>query len=406
MLLAALLALWVQSAPPPDWQAQGLKALDEKRYDAAVAAFQKAVESDPKDYAALFNLGLANSFLRKDSDAIAAYEKVLDLKPGLYEAELNLGILLIRDKRAADAIPKLKQASETKPKEFRPLFYLGEAYLASGQPGEAEGAYRSALEIDAKSAAAEAGLGRALVKSDHLAEAAEHFRKAGELDPSYKSELLQVGEAYEAKQQPDEAIRIYEQFPDNVGAQERAAQLLLGQGRAGEAIPRLEAAMKAEPTQANRMALAAAYINAKQFDKGAPLLAQAIQSEPNNYELRMMAGRLLRDQHKYNEASGQFFQATKIKPDSAEAWSDLAGALVLAEQYPQAVAALDRVKALGAEKPGHLFFRAISLDHMHLDKPALAAYQAFLAASGGSRPDEEFKARQRVRILEKEISKK
>jgi tetratricopeptide (TPR) repeat protein len=405
MLLTALLALWVQSAPP-DWQAQGLKALDEQRFDAAAEAFQKAVEQDPKDHSALFNLALADSLLRKDTDAISAYERVLELKPGLYEADLNLGILLIRNKRPDEAIARLKQASESRPKEFRPAYYLAEAYLASGRPGEAESAYRSALELDPKSAPVEAGLGRALVKSDHLAEAAEHFRKAGDLDPAYKNDLLQVAEAYEAKQQADEALRIYEQFPENAGAQERAAQLLLGQGRAGEAIPRLEAAMKAQPTQANRMALATAYISAKQFDKGAALVAQALQSEPNNYDLRMMAGRLLRDQHKYNEASGQFFQATKIKPDSAEAWSDLAGTLVLAEQYPQAIVALDRVKALGAEKPGHMFFRAISLDHLHQDKPAVAAYQAFLAASGGGRPDEEFKARQRVRILQKEISRK
>src|ERR1051326_862708 len=110
MLVAALFALWVQSASP-DWQLQGLKALDEKRFEAAAEAFQKAVESDPKDYTALFNLALAEGFLRKDGEAISAYEKVLDLKPGLYEAELNLGILLIRDKRPSDAIPKLKQAS-------------------------------------------------------------------------------------------------------------------------------------------------------------------------------------------------------------------------------------------------------------------------------------------------------
>jgi tetratricopeptide (TPR) repeat protein len=405
MLLAALLAICVQSGQA-NWQEQGLKALDEKRYEAAAEAFQKAVESDPKDYAALFNLALADGFLRKDAEAISAYEKVLELKPGLYEAELNLGILMLRNKRAGDAVPKLKQASEGKPKEFRPVFYLAEACLAAGQPTEAETAYRAALEIDPKSAAAESGLGRALVRRDQLGEAADHFRKAGALDSSYKDQILQVAEAYEAKQQPGEAIRIYEEFPDNVAAQERAAQLLLGQGRAEEAIPRLESAMKADPTQANRMALATAYIAAKQFDKGAPLLAQAIQAEPSSFELRMMAGRLLRDQHKYPEASGQFLQAVKIKADSADAWSDLAGTLVLAEQYPQAVAALDRVKALGAEKPGHLFFRAISLDHMHQDKPALAAYRAFLAASGGAYPDEEFKARQRARILEKEISKK
>jgi tetratricopeptide (TPR) repeat protein len=405
MLVVALLALWVQSAPP-DWQAQGFKALDEKRYDAAAEAFQKAVQADPKDYGALFNLALADSLLRKDPEAIAAYQKVLELKPGLFEAELNLGILLLRNRRTADAVPLLKQASEAKPKEFRPVYYLGEALLAAGQAAESERAYQTALEIDPKSAAGESGLARALLKLDRLGDAVGHFQKAGEIDPSYKDQILQLAEVYEARNQTADAIRIYEQFPSNVAAQERAAQLLLAQGRAGEAIPPLEAAVKAEPTQANRMALATAYVDAKQFDKGGALVAQALQSDPNNYDLRMMAGRLLRDQHKYMEATGQFFQATKIKADSAEAWSDLAGVLVLAEQYPQAIAALDRVKSLGAEKPGHMFMRAISLDHLNLYKPALAAYQKFLEASAGQRPEEEFKARQRSRILDKEIRKR
>jgi tetratricopeptide (TPR) repeat protein len=405
MLVVALLALWVQSTPP-DWQTQGFKALDEKRYDAAAEAFQKAVQADPKDYSALFNLALADSFLHRDSEAIAAYQKVLELKPRLFEAELNLGILLVRDHRDADAIPLLKQASLAKPKEFRPVYYLGEALLAAGQTDESERAYEAALQIDPKSAAAESGLARAVLKLDRLPEAAVHFQKAGELDASYKDQVLQLAEVYEARNQAADALRIYEQFPGNAGAQERAAQLLLAQGHAAEAIPRLEAAVKADPTQANRMALATAYIDAKQFDKGGILVAQALQSEPNNYNLRMMAGRLLRDQHKYTEATGQFLQATKIKGDAAGAWSDLAGVLVLAEQYPQALAALDRVKALGGEKPGHLFIRAISLDHLNLYKPALAAYQKFLEASTGQRPEEEFKARQRSRILAKEISKR
>ncbi len=77
-----------------------------------------------------------------------------------------------------------------------------------------------------------------------------------------------------------------------------------------------------------------------------------------------------------------------------------------AEQYPQAIGALDRVKTLGGEKPGHLYYRAISLDHLNQYKPALEAYQKFLQASTGQHPDEEFKARQRSRILAKEISKR
>jgi tetratricopeptide (TPR) repeat protein len=84
----------------------------------------------------------------------------------------------------------------------------------------------------------------------------------------------------------------------------------------------------------------------------------------------------------------------------------LAGVLTLAEQYPQALAALDRVHALGQEIPGDYYLRAIIEDKLHQFKPALEAYRKFLASSDGKNPDEEFKARQRARIIETMLNKR
>jgi hypothetical protein len=39
-------------------------------------------------------------------------------------------------------------------------------------------------------------------------------------------------------------------------------------------------------------------------------------------------------------------------------------------------------------------------------KPAVDAYQHFLTLSQGKNPDQEFQARQRVRIMEKELEKR
>ncbi len=119
----------------------------------------------------------------------------------------------------------------------------------------------------------------------------------------------------------------------------------------------------------------------------------------------MMYGRALRDAHRYADAAPQFFAATQIKPDSKEAWNDLAGALTLSNEYPRALAALDRVRALGQETPGNSYLRAIVLDKLHQLKPALESYEKFLATSDGHYPDEEFKARQRVRMLRKDLNK-
>lgn len=120
----------------------------------------------------------------------------------------------------------------------------------------------------------------------------------------------------------------------------------------------------------------------------------------------MVLGAMLRDQKKYQPAAQQFFGATQIQPDSKEAWNELAGMLILLEDFPRALTALDKVKALGGEIPAHHFFRAIILDKTKQYEPALAAYERFLAVAGGKFPDEEFQARQRVRIIRKELSRR
>src|SRR5437016_4141283 len=91
-LLAVLLFLCLQApaAPTDQFAADGLKALEQKNYVAAVELFTKALAADPADYSAHFNLALAYSLLDRDREAVASYRKVLELKPGLYQAELNL----------------------------------------------------------------------------------------------------------------------------------------------------------------------------------------------------------------------------------------------------------------------------------------------------------------------------
>jgi tetratricopeptide (TPR) repeat protein len=398
-----LVALLAQSV---DFQAEGIKALDAQKYDVALDLFTKAVAADPKDYSAHFHLGLAYSLLGKDSDAIPQYKTVLELKPGLYEAELNLGICLLRSKDAEGAIPFLKAATDQKPKEFRPVLHLGQALLDKRQFAEAEAAYSTAISLNANSAAAEAGLAQALAGEGKRTDAETHFRKAGSLDPAYKDGLLQLAALYEENHQAAEAIAIYREFPANPGAQERMGALMLESGKVTDAIPALEAAVAKSPTSANRLALAQAYLKVKQPDKAAPLVAQAVAAEPRDYGLRMFYGRMLRDQRNFDAAPPQFLAAAQLKPDLAEPWNELASILVVAERYTQALAALDHVHALGAETSAHFYFRAISLDHLHQLKDALANYNRFLETSQGKNPDEEFKARQRVRIIQSELNKR
>ena len=384
---------------------QGIKALDEKRYDAAVESFSKAAADDPKDYTASFNLALAYSLQGKDAEAVPAYKKTLELKPDLYQANLNLGITLLRMKQSAEAVPYLSNAAAAKPSEYRPNYNLGAALLGAGDAAKAQQAFTTALAADPKSPDAELGLAHALVKLNNLVEAETHYRKAAELNPTYRNDLLELASLFEARNQSTEAIAIYQQFPDNPAAQERLGVLLMAGEKPADAIAHLELAVAKSPTAGNRAALATAYLKNNEPNKALPLAEQMLAANPNDFDVRMLRGRILRDQRKFSEASQDFQLATKLKPESPQAWSELAVSLVLAENFDPALAALDKVAALGAEKPGHVYWRALVLDKINDRKGALANYQRFLAMSNGQNPDEEFKARQRAKLLERELHK-
>jgi tetratricopeptide (TPR) repeat protein len=260
-----------QALTAPALLDQGDKALNSKQYDRAVELYTQAAAADPKDYSAQFDLGLAYSFLGKDTDAIAHYKTALELKPGLPEAQLNLGLSYLRVQDPAAAQPYLEAALAAKP-----------------------------------SATAESALGRAIARQGNPAAGEPYIRKAVALDPTRRDDLLEIASLYEAAKQPDKAIAIYREFPDRPQAQERLSVLLAGEGHGSEAIAALESAVAQSPTDENRLALAQAYVRANQLAKAEPILAKLVALEPRDKETRLFYGKILRDQHKLPQAAMQF----------------------------------------------------------------------------------------------------
>jgi tetratricopeptide (TPR) repeat protein len=401
-LLLAAAASFAQQQDP------AMKALEEKRYPEAIRLLTEAVTRDPRDPYSQFNLALAYSGANQTTNAIDAYRKTLTLKPKLYEAELNLGIVLVQSRRGAEAVEILEDARAQKPNEFRPAFFLGEALFAANQFEKAEAAYQLAATLNPRDAAAEYGLGRAIIASEsgRLDDAAQHYRRAYTLDPRYAAALVDLGGLYEQDKQVDKAIALYRDLPQVPAAQARLGALLIEQNRSEEAVKTLEEAVDKSPTIANQSALVTAYVKAHQTPKALPLLEKLLAASPRDVELLMLRGRIFRDQRNFKAAAGSFYAVTRLQPDSVDAWNEFSAMLISLEEYPSALGALDRLKQLKAERPPHLFFRAIILDKMKQQKPAVEAYKRFLETSQGNYPDQEFQARQRVRIIEHELNKR
>jgi len=397
LFLGALLA--------QDPAAAGLKSLESEKYAEAADLLEKAIAADPKDLGSQFNLALARTFLNQDPAAITAYRRTLALKPGLYEANLNLGMVLVRAKQPAEAVKPLQEAAAAKPKEARPQLYLAEALQASNAAPEAvEAAFRQTLALDPVSAPAHLGLGRALAKQGKWPEAIAAYQKAA-VDPQFKDTLGELAQQLEAAGKKSEAIALYTTL-DSPGARERAAMLQFDSGDLVAAIASLESAVKASPTPANRLALSSAYLRNKEPEKAQPLLEAALGQDPDNLELRMTYGRLNRDLRKFDAAAQQFYFVTKQDAKNVQAWRELSAMLISLKQDENALACFARLKELGDDAPAHDFFRALILDRNKQYQPALDAYRRFLSRSEGKFPDEEFKSRQRARIIEKELSKR
>lgn len=402
---AYCLLLFAAQAPVGDLIAEGAKAIEAGRYDEAVKTLQKAVEKSPDDIAAQFHLGLACSLAGQDSAAIAAFRKTLTLKPDLYEAQINLGNLYVRARDYAAAEPWLKLAVTQKPKAERANYLYAQALAGQKKAADAEPVFRTLVELNPKSLDAWIGLGRSLVAQQRSAEAAQVFRQALALEPGNRDLVLETAALAEASGNRKEAIELYAQVPEEPAVRERLGNLLLEENRPAEAVPHLEFAEQKSPTPANRYALAIAYVRANKRDAALPLVEKVLQSDPSNAQMRMFYGRLLRDERKYAVAAAQFRAVAGANPNDAEAWTELSSALVLDEQYPEALQALEQMRRLKGEPPAYFYLRALSLDHLKQYKPALDSYKRFLELSQNKSLDEEFKARQRIIVIQKVLSK-
>ncbi len=389
-----------------DFTSEGMKALEEGKYELAVQAFSKAISADAKDYFAHFNLAMAYTLLHRDAEASVEYRKTLEIKPGLYEAELNGGIVLLRQQNPAEALPLFDDAARQRPQEYRPRYYLAEAQLQTGDYAGAEASYKLALGLDPKSAGSNLGMAQALVQQGRIGESDPYFRQAAVLEPKYREYLLQLAGLYEKASQMTEAIAIYREFPENPAAQARMGELLLESQKFEEAVPRLEEAFGKDQSQSNRTALASAYVFTRKLDKALPLLQQAVAAEPANYDLNMMYARALRDKRQFPAAAREFYAAAKLKPTEPKPWTELGDMLYMSGEFGQALGAFEQAAKTGDASAGNWFLRAIILDKLRQMKPAKAAYEQFLALSQGKNPDQEFQARQRVRILQRELDKR
>src|SRR4051794_30981410 len=136
----------------------GMEAMTAKKYDEAVASFEKAAAADPTQQAIYAQLGEAHLKMAEgktgaDYDthiakAMEAYGKSIELKPDDPGSHNNYALALGKAKKYPEMQAELKKAADLDPANGGKYYYnLGALLVNSGQ-GEAAGeAFKKAIEL-------------------------------------------------------------------------------------------------------------------------------------------------------------------------------------------------------------------------------------------------------------------
>ena len=399
-------------------------ALQKEDYTAAAAVLETYLAGQPEDYRAEFNLAFAYSLTGRRSEAIRLYKNVLSREKGLTAAHRNLGILLLQNGNAAEAVDHLQFVAGKEPLDVPTHFNLAEALASAGRMQEARETYEKVLQLKPDHVPALLALAELLAETDASA-AEQQLRRALDIDASLDDARLRLAGLLEARAAEGadtlgEAAAIYlrhlEAHPGRNDLRRRLGQIYIRRERFSAAAGQFEAARAAGDTGRELAdALVQVYLLGHETEKAEALLeemlGQAQGGAQDNVagdaksvaELYLLYGRLQMDKKEYQRAAEAFFRVTKLRPEQVEGYTNLASAFYLLENYGATVKALETVAALNQDTAGTYFLRAISLDKLHALEAALENYQRFLELDAGENPDQQFQARERIKVLTLEL---
>lgn len=389
--------------------AQADEAIEKKDFQRAVDALQKYLAEKPGDALAHVQLGYALVGLSRREEARAEFTRAIALDAKLVEAHLNLALLLL-DREPAAAIAPLSKVVEMKPEQAWPRQLLGTAYERTGKTPEAIEQYRAAARLDAKNFEVRTDLGRMLLATNRAAGAETSFREALLLEPKSAPARLGLAQSLLAQQKDEAAVPELTAYlvvaPDDYETRMRLTSVLVKLGKYEPALAELDRVDAARGNSSAGFKLRGEILfRQNHLPEATAALEQAAKLEPQDADLRARLGRLWLERRDFPSAERELLEALRLDPRLTDAVRDLAAVYYLGEKYEATLRVQDELAKRETPNAGWWFIRATCYDRLRKLPEAIAAYEKFLSLDEGRSDKQDFQARQRIRILKRELER-
>src|ERR1700726_1852435 len=244
----------IDDTPPEIAQAED--AIQKNDFTAAETLLKKAIDKDPKNYQAWFDLGFVLNRLGRVEDSIHAYRQSVAAKPEVFETNLNLGLMLVRF-NSPEAERYLRAATALKPtdhvEEGQARAWLALAHLEENtKPEDAFAAYRKASELTPKDPEPHRSAGLLHERQKEFSDAEIEYKQVLTLDPHSIEAAIGLTNLYMKSGRLGDAEpllrRLDSERPDDAGLHLQLGRVLDAEGKKDNAIAELQTALKLGPT--------------------------------------------------------------------------------------------------------------------------------------------------------------
>ena len=310
---------------------RGETALQQNQPDLAIAAYDEALTVHPQDAEA--TLGLAQAYVKAKNISAAEqeFQQVLNQSPNNVDAIAGLAFLRVQEKKFDEAATLFDKANKLVPNradlqqgykdaKYWSLMQHGAAEMNAGHADAAIADYHQALAIRPGAADALHGVAGATERTRNYAQAAQAYQQLTTAAPDDPQNWLGLMRVQLLAKHAKDAIATSQRIPAAVAGQ-----------------------IKSRPDYLSELALA--YYSAGQPNDGTRVLDQALAAAAKADSTEALNARLeiasqLMKQGQADRAIAIYQQATNMHPENTIAWEGLVGAYSQQRDYSRAKTAV------------------------------------------------------------------